>query len=226
MSFRTWLVAFAASIAAAALAVRPADAVAAERCCFLVEANVSGWMTQIAGRDLEEPGATTYRASWRWTVRHVARYVEHGRIFNALTAPRARVLTRSALSVRIAESRAELREPTCRRQLARRLDVARDRAYVSLEDTFGGTMALVVRVRSPLLRGRCHPDLRIPPAHVTSAPAGMTLRGARHISLAWREEIRGVEVPGFRGFVFVHVRMHVMPGLELARARRLLACKC
>jgi hypothetical protein len=82
------------AVAATALALSVGAAAAADRCCFHVQAAVSGHALTTNGPDLEHPGASAYRARWRWSVRHVARYVEHGRIFNALTAPRLGKVTK------------------------------------------------------------------------------------------------------------------------------------
>ena len=51
--------------AAAALILPAASAAGTERCCFLVDARVSGTLSLASGADLESPGASAYRARWR-----------------------------------------------------------------------------------------------------------------------------------------------------------------
>lgn len=208
---RARIVATSAAVVALALAPRafavetPATA---ERCCFLVRAAVSGHAVTTVGSDLERPGASAYRARWRWSVRHIARYVEHGRIFNALTAPRPQ-RSRSIVSLRLSETRVSIREQTCRHVLHRRIVLRGDRAYVSLEDGLDGRIALVLRARLPALRPRCNTSLAIPGVHVTRAPAGATLRRAPLISLDWREQVGGAgEVPAT---VSIRVRLRSVP---------------
>jgi hypothetical protein len=96
-------------VMAGMLIATAASAAATERCCFLVDARVSGRLSVTAGADLESAGAYSYRARWRWRVRHVVRYVEHGRIFNALT--RIGAGPQGALSVQLSEERRSLRAP-------------------------------------------------------------------------------------------------------------------
>jgi len=206
-----------AAVVAAALIVPAASAAGAERCCFLVDARVSGQLSLAAGADLEVPGASAYHARWRWRVRHVARYVEHGRIFNALT--RFGSVPRRALSIRLSEERAALRGPTCRRQVSRDVAGRSERAYVSLEDTTEGRIALVVRAGHPALRSRCSNAFAMPTAHVHPAPAGMVLRQARALSLAWRDPIR-FEDGRLVGSAEVRVRLVAVRPTRVAGAFR------
>lgn len=204
-----------AAVASVALIVPATGAGGTERCCFLVDARASGRLSLTAGTDLATPGASAYRARWRWRVRHVVRYVEHGRIFNALTTFGS--FRQRELSIRLSEERAGLRVPTCRR------DVSRDRvrgsreAYVSLEDTTEGDVALVVRAAHPALRSRCSSALALPTAHIGPAPAGVLLRRARTLSLAWRDPIR-LEDGRLVGSVELSVRLSVVPPTRVAAA--------
>jgi hypothetical protein len=193
---------------AAALVLAVDNAGAGERCCFLVDAAVSGHAVATGGADLERPGAYVYRARWSWRVRHLARYVEHGRIFNALTALGPRPSS-SLVSLRFSEMRESIHGPTCRRRLERRLTVRADRAYVSLEDAHDGRIALVVHL--PALRGRCNAAFAAPAAHVTRAPAGVTLRRAPVVSLRWHERLGFGGAAAMRGAVTVHVRLRFVP---------------
>lgn len=63
----------AAALAAGGIAAGPAQA-DFERCCLRIDVLASG-SAQSDGEEI----------SWEWRTRQVARYVEHGRIFNALT---------------------------------------------------------------------------------------------------------------------------------------------
>jgi hypothetical protein len=161
------------------------------------------------------PSATAYRARWRWRVRHVARYVEHGRIFNALTQPRS--APRHRLAIRLFEQRAGLHAPTCRREVTRPVAARSEQAYVSLEDTTEGRMALVVRADHPALRSRCSPTVALPTAHVRPAPAGVLLRKAGVVSLAWRDLLR-LEDGRPVGWVEVRVRLSAVPSARPAAA--------
>jgi hypothetical protein len=198
----------AAALAAAALIVPAAGAAATERCCFLVDARVSGRLSLATGPELETPGASVYQARWAWRVRHVVRYVEHGRIFNALT----QVGTRrpAELSIRLSEKRAGLRPAACRHTVSRDLVGAGERAFVSLEDTTEGRIALVVRADHPALRSRCAPRSAIPTAHVLPAPAGIALRESRALSLAWDAPIR-LQDGSAAGSVEVRVGLRALP---------------
>jgi Methylamine utilisation protein MauE len=178
----------AAATAAVSLIAPAAGAAATERCCFLVDARVSGRLSLTTGHALETPGASVYHARWSWRVRHVVRYVEHGRIFNALT--RVGLRRRAEVSIRLSEERAGLRPSACRHSARRDLVDAGERAYVSLEDTTAGRIALVVRADHPALRSRCSLRSAIPTAHVVPAPAGIALRQARALSVAWELPIR------------------------------------
>jgi Methylamine utilisation protein MauE len=203
----------AAALAVAALIVPAAGAAATERCCFLVDARVSGRLSLTTGPELATPGASVYRARWAWRVRHVVRYLEHGRIFNALTRVGQR--QPAELSIRLAEERVGLRPSACRHTVARDVVDASERAYVSLEDTIGGKIALIVSAEHPALRSRCGPGVMIPTAHVLPAPAGVALRQSRALSLAWDAPIRlhdGAAV----GSVEVRVGLRILP----ARASR------
>lgn len=204
-----------AAVAAVALIVPATGAAGTERCCFLVDARVSGRLSLTAGADLAAPGASAYRARWRWRVRHVVRYVEHGRIFNALTAFGS--LRQRELSIRLSEERAGLRVPTCRREVSRDLARGSREAYVSLEDTTEGDIALVVRAGHPALRSRCSPALVLPTAHIGPAPAGVLLRQARALSLAWRDPIR-LEDGRLVGSVEVSVRLSVVSPTHVSAA--------
>jgi hypothetical protein len=195
-----------AAVAAAALIV-PATGAAAERCCFLVDAWVSGRLSLRAGADLEAPGSAVYDARWTWNVRHVVRYVEHGRIFSALT--RFGTTRQAKLSIRFSEERVGLRASTCRRTARHDLMEAGKPAYVSLEDTTGGETALVARADHPALRARCSPGSAIPTAQVLPAPPGVVLRRARVLSLAWQEPVR---LDGrIVGSVAARVRLRILP---------------
>jgi hypothetical protein len=205
-----------ATVAAAAVMFPAAGAAGTERCCFLIDARASGQLS-VSGSDLASPGASAYRARWRWTVRHVARYVEHGRIFNALTTFGS--MRQRELWVRFSEERAGLRAPICRRKVSRVLAGAGEQAYVSLEDTTEGEIALVVRADHPALRPRCSPTFAPPTAHVRPAPAGVVLRQARTISLAWRDPIR-LEDGRLVGSVEVRVRLMAFPPTLVAAAFR------
>jgi hypothetical protein len=144
--------------------------------------------------------------------------VEHGRIFNALTALDPRPSS-SLVSFRFSETRESIRGPACRRRLQRRLTVRRDRAYVSLEDSPDGKTALVVRAHLPGLRTGCNSAFAVPTAHVTRAPAGVTLRRAPVISLRWRERLGVGSVGAMRGEVTVHVRLRFVPeAIRVGRA--------
>lgn len=205
-----------AAVAAAAVMFPSAGSAGTERCCFLVDARASGQLS-VSGADLAAPGASAYRARWRWTVRHVARYVEHGRIFNALTTFGS--MQQRELSVRFSEERAGLRAPICRREVSRHLPRGSREAYVSLEDTTEGDIALVVRAGHPALRPHCSPAFALPAAHVRPAPAGVVLRQARTISLGWRDPIR-LEDGRLVGSVKVRVRLTVFPPTLVAAAFR------
>lgn len=198
----------------AALFFAVGSARAAERCCFLIDADVSGHALATAGVDLERPGGYVYQTRWSWSLRQVARYVEHGRIFNALTALRS-TPAHSLVFFRVSEERRSIRGPNCRHRLRRRGAVGGYRAYVSLEDASDGRIALVVHGRFSGPRPRCRSPFVIPPAHVTRAPAGVTLRRARVISLGWRERI-GVG-NAMHGAVTIHVRLRFVPE-RLARS--------
>ncbi|MGH3004450.1 MAG: hypothetical protein ACRDOS_00810 [Gaiellaceae bacterium] len=204
-----------AAVAAVALIVPAPGAAGTERCCFLVDARASGRLSLTAGTDLAAPGASAYRARWRWRVRHVVRYVEHGRIFNALTTFGS--LRQRELSIRLSEERAGLRVPTCRREVSRDLARGSREAYVSLEDTTEGDIALVVRANHQALRSRCSPALALPTAHIGPAPAGVLLRQARTLSLAWRDPIR-LEDGRLVGSVEVNVRLSVVSPTRVAAA--------
>ena len=202
----------------AALVFIVESAGATERCCFLVDAAVAGHGVGTAGSDLESPGAYVYRARWGWRVRHIARYVEHGRIFNALTALGPRP-SPSLVSFRFSETRRSIRGPTCRRRLQRPAAMRGDRAYVSLEDAPDGRIALVVHTYLFALRARCNSSFVIPLAHVARAPAGVKLRQAPVVSLGWRERVSAPHA--IRATVTVRVRLRFVPE-RLARrfARR------
>ena len=191
----------------AALVVAPGAPAATERCCFLVDAAVSGHAVATEGVDLERPGAHAYRARWHWTVRHVARYVEHGRIFNALTTVDPRP-SRSRVSFRLAERRDSLRGRPCSSRLRRLADVRRSRAYVSLEDALDGRLTLVLRAHLRAFRPRCSPSLALPLAHTTRAPAGLALRRSSVVSLNWREEL---DLGDAETAVRVRVRLRFFP---------------
>lgn len=205
-----------AAVVAAGLVFPATSAGDTERCCFLVDARASGWLS-LAGADLAAPGATAYRARWRWRVWHVARYVEHGRIFNALT--RLGTDRLGGLSLRFSEERAGLRTSTCRRKVSRDVAGRSEQAYVSLEDTTEGAIALVVRADHRALRSRCSPASALPTAHVRPAPAGVVLRRARALSLVWRDPIR-LEDGHLVGSVAVRVRLVVVPPSRVAPALR------
>jgi hypothetical protein len=196
--------------------LRPGDARAADRCCFLVEAAVSGHAVTTEGADLERPGAHVYRARWHWNVRHVVRYVEHGRIFNALTAVRAGA-SRSRVSLRFAETSDSLRGRPCSSRLHRNAVVPGDRAYVSLEDGLAGGMMLVLRAHLRVFRPRCNASLVVPLAHLTRAPSGEVLRRSSTMSLGWRED---VHLAGGRAAVKVRVRLRFIPESQARRLER------
>lgn len=203
----------AAALSAAALIAPAAGAAATERCCFLVDARVSGQLSLTTGAELETPGASVYSARWSWRVRHVVRYIEHGRIFNALT--RVGLMRQAALSIRLSEERAGLRPSVCRHAVSRDLVDAGERAYVSLEDTTAGKIALVVRAAHPALRSRCGLRAAIPTAHVVPAPAGVALRQLNALSVAWELPIR-LDDGAAVGSVNVRVGLRLLP----ARASR------
>lgn len=209
-------------VAAALLAAAPPSSAASERCCFLVDARVSGWVSMTAGGDLEHAGAYSYRARWSWRVRHAARYVEHGRIFNALTPLRS-AAKGGMLTARVSEERAGLRTPACQWRTHLTLSGMSGRAYVSLEDTTEGTIALVVRAHHPAVGSRCSFAPIIPSAHVHAAPAGVVLREARALTVSWREPIRAALSGPVIGSVRIRVRLRVASpsGLapELSRRR-------
>lgn len=198
----------AASLAAmaAALVLSSTDAGAGDRCCFLIDAAVSGHTVATGGADLERPGAYVYRARWSLQLRHVARYVEHGRIFNALTALDARP-TLSLVSLRFSETKRSIRGETCRHRFHRRLTVRGDRAYVSLEDSPDGRIALVLHAQLRQLRPRCSSSTVVPAAYVTRAPAGVALRRAPVVSLGWQERVAADDAQTIRGGVKVQVRL-------------------
>jgi hypothetical protein len=205
------------AVAPTALALAVGSARAAERCCFLVHAAASGHAFATNGPDLEHPGAYAYRARWRWSVRHVARYVEHGRIFNALTAPRWG-RPRSMISFRVSETLASMRGQTCRQELHRRVVARGDRAYVSLEDGLDGRLAVVLRARLPALRPRCNDALAFPLAHETRAPAGAILRDAPLISLRWRGQV--ADAGAIPVTVTIRVRLRFAPEYVARRLAR------
>jgi hypothetical protein len=194
------------ALAAAALAFFSNDATAGGRCCFLIDAAVSGHAVGTGGADLERPGAYVYRARWSLKLRHVARYVEHGRIFNALTALNARP-SPSLVSLRFTETRSSIRGATCRSRFHHRLTVRGGRAYVSLEDAPDGRIALVLHAQLARLRPRCNSSVVIPSAYVTRAPAGIALRRAPLVSLSWQESVGAADAQPIRGDVSVHVRL-------------------
>jgi hypothetical protein len=167
---------------------------------------VSGHAVATAGADLERPGAYVYRARWSLKVRHVARYVEHGRIFNALTALDARP-SPSLVSLRFSETRSSIRGPTCRYRFHRRLTARGGRAYVSLEDAPDGRIALVLHAQLARLRPRCDSSVVIASAYVTRAPGGIALRRAPVVSLSWEESVARADAQPIQGDVSVHVRL-------------------
>jgi hypothetical protein len=191
---------------AAALLLSSSDASAGDRCCFQIDAAVAGHAVATGGADLERPGAYVYRARWSLKFRHIARYVEHGRIFNALTALGTRPST-SVVFLHFSETRRSIRGPTCRHRFHRRLTVGRGRAYVSLEDGPDGRIALVLHAQLSRLRPRCDSSVVIPTAHVTRAPAGVALRRAPVVSLSWQERVGADSAGSVRGDVAVHVRL-------------------
>jgi hypothetical protein len=203
----------ATAIAAVSLIASATGAAATERCCFLVDARVSGQLSLTTGPELVRPGASVYRARWSWRVRHIVRYVEHGRIFNALT--RVGLMRQADLSIRLSEERAGLRPTVCRHAVSRDLVDAGERAYVSLEDTTAGRIALVVHADHPALRSRCSLRAAIPTAHVVLPPAGVALRQSNALSLAWSAPIR-LHDGSFVGSVNVRVSLRLLP----ARASR------
>lgn len=200
------MVVLGALIVATAFAFLPTNASAGGRCCFLIDAAVSGHAVATAGADLERPGAYVYRARWSLMVRHVARYVEHGRIFNALTALDARP-SPSLVSLRFSETRSSIRGPTCRYRFHRRLTARGGRAYVSLEDAPDGRIALVLHAQLARLRPRCDSSVVIASAYVTRAPAGIALRRAPVVSLSWEESVARADAQPIQGDVSVHVRL-------------------
>jgi hypothetical protein len=139
-------------VTAALLATPATTSAASERCCFLVDARVSGWIALTAGGNLEHAGAYANRAPWGWRVHHAARYIEHGRIFNALTPLRSPAHG-GVLAAWVSEERAGLRAPACERRTHLTLSGMRGRAYVSLEDTTeGGSLSsctLITPVSTP-----------------------------------------------------------------------------
>ena len=141
----------------------------------------------------------------------------HGRIFNALT--RLGTDRQGGLSIRLSEERAGLRIPRCRRKVRRDVAGRSEQAYISLEDTTEGRIALVVRADHPALRSRCNPAFALPTAHVRPAPAGVVLRRARALSLAWQDPIR-LEDGRLVGSVAVRVRLVVVPPPRVAAALR------
>lgn len=144
-----------ALVVAALLAFPASAAGATERCCFAVRVEASGRIV--------EDGRTV---TWRWTVRHVARYVDKGRIFAALTripgAPQG-----GALSFRLVE-----RAAGCRRVVRR--EGFRRGAFASLEDTPAGGESLVVR-SGVGVRPRCGPAA--PRALELPSPGRAAFRG-------------------------------------------------
>jgi hypothetical protein len=204
-------------VAAALLAAPATSSAASERCCFLVDARVSGWISMTAGGDLEHAGAYSYRAQWGWRVRHAARYIEHGRIFNALTPLRSPAKG-GVLTARVSEERAGLRTSACARRTRLMLSGMSGRAYVSLEDTTEGRIALVVRAHHPALRSRCSPAPSIPSAHVHPAPAGVVLRRARALTVSWQEPVRAGRSGRVVGAVRIRVRLRVVPPNRLPAA--------
>lgn len=127
----------ALAAAACALAVPASGAAAIERCCFAVRVEVSG--------RIAHDGRTV---SWRWTTRHVSRYVDkgRGRIFAALTRiPGTR--PGGVVSLRLVE-----RGPGCSRTVRRA--GFRAGAIASLEDSPSGGELLVVRSGTSV-RARC-----------------------------------------------------------------------
>jgi hypothetical protein len=194
------------ALAAAALTFFSNDASAGGRCCFLIDAVVSGHAVGTGGADLERPGAYVYSAHWSLKLRHVARYVEHGRIFNALTGLDARP-SPSLVSLRFSETRRAIRGATCRHRFHRRLTVRGGRAYVSLEDVPDGRIALVLHAQLRQLRPRCSSSTVVPAAYMTLAPAGVALRRAPLVSLGWQERVGADDAESIRGDVAVHVRL-------------------
>jgi hypothetical protein len=198
----------ATAIAAVALIAPATGTATTERCCFLVDARVSGRLWLTTGPELVAPGASVYRARWSWSVQHVVRYIEHGRIFNALT--RVGLMRQADLSIRLSEERAGLRPSVCRHVVSRDLVDTGERAYVSLEDTTAGKIALVVRAAHPALRSRCGVRTAIPTAHVVPAPAGVALRQSNALSLAWSAPIRRHDGSSV-GSVHVRVGLRLVP---------------
>jgi hypothetical protein len=124
--------------AAVCLLALPASAAGAtERCCFAVRVEASGRIV--------EDGHTV---RWHWTVRHVARFVDKGRIFAGLTRVPG-VRPGGVVSFRLHE-----RGPRCAR-LVRRAGF-REGAFASLEDSPAGGELLVVR-SGTAVRARCGP---------------------------------------------------------------------
>jgi hypothetical protein len=191
---------------AAALLLSSTVASAGDRCCFRIDAAVAGQAVATGGADLERPGAYAYRARWSLEIRHIARYVEHGRIFNALTALGTRPST-SAVFVHFSETRRSIRGATCRHSFRGRLTVGSGRAYVSLEDGPDGRITLVLHAQLSRLRPRCNSSVVIPAAQVTRAPAGVALRRAPGVSLSWQERVGADGAGSVRGDVAVHVRL-------------------
>jgi Methylamine utilisation protein MauE len=201
-------------VTAALLATPATTSAASERCCFLVDARVSGWIAMTAGGDLEHAGAYAYRARWGWRVRHAARYIEHGRIFNALT-PLSSPVHGGVLTAWVFEQRVGLRTPACERRTRLTLSGMSGRAYVSLEDTTEGRIAVVVRAHHPVLESRCLSAPILPSAHVQPAPAGVLLREARALTVRWREPVRAAPSGPVVGSVRVRVRLRVVPEARL-----------
>lgn len=114
---------------AALIAATPARA-DAERCCFRIEAQASGHADR---------GGT--QVAWRWSLRQVARYVEHGRIFNALTG----LGTDGPESALHAVFTVRSSGGCFRRSSTRGFEPVAG-AYASLEDVTSGRIALVVRL--------------------------------------------------------------------------------
>jgi hypothetical protein len=169
-----------------------------ERCCLRIEVQASGQYVQ-----------KEQELTWSWTLRQVGRYVQHGRIFNAITG------IEGIGFGSVIRGEFEARGPVCHRRLAIG-DFAPSSAYASLEDSASsGRIALVVRAESAgrSVR-RCAPDVEVPSRlggpweYELDPPPGSSLRHGGSFSVA---RARGTE----SGVSAIRVRFTYIPRPEL-----------
>lgn len=174
-----------------------------ERCCFRVDVEASGRLVQ--GTD---------EVAWRWSARQVARYVQHGRIFNALTGIEdvgTASIFRGSFETRSARNE-------CTRRIVASVFEPAPGAYASLEDGPDGRVTLIVRsgARGRKL-ARCIPSttaaaarLGGPFVYELTPPAGESLRFDRRMFIV-------VQRASGQGVSTLRVRLTHFPPAQLER---------